>query len=201
MSSKPLEPDGILTTNVAASDDSVANRWAQALDVAAFVLNYRPFLKAMAASEFPDHLKSRCDDSDLVQETLLKATQHRDQFCGRSAAELEAWLREILLNQITDVVRFHARQQRDINAERSMPTAEVPSTDPSASTELQSVESRERIWKAVNALPENHRTVILLRMRTDLSFAEIGTRMNRSADAVRMLWGRGIVMLGEKLAE
>ncbi len=61
--------------------------------------------------------------------------------------------------------------------------------------------AREFLWKAVNALPEECKTVILLRQQMDLSFVEIADRMHRSPDDVRTLWGRSILMLGEKLAE
>jgi len=61
--------------------------------------------------------------------------------------------------------------------------------------------TRESLWKAVNELPEDYKTVILLRQQMDLGFAEIAERMQRNPDAVRMLWGRAILALGEKCEE
>ncbi len=70
---------------------------------------------------------------------------------------------------------------------------------PTASEELRSTESRDLVWNAVSELSEDYRTVILLRQQMNLSFVDIADNMQRTPDAVRMLWGRAIVALGAKL--
>jgi len=199
MSSLPVEPDHLLTSNVPAAQVAVADYRGLMLDAAALALKYRPFLKAIAAAEFPDHLQSRIDDSDLVQETLLKATRQVDQFRGSTEKELEAWLRETLLNQIRDSLRFHGRQQRDVGIEIAVPLSEISTSDPTASEQVRKAEAKELIQRCLSDLPEDYRTVLLLRQQNDLSFVEISDQMQRSPDAVRMLWGRAILVLGEKL--
>jgi RNA polymerase sigma-70 factor (ECF subfamily) len=199
MSSLHSEPDEMLTSNVAASQELTANRRVQTLDVAAMALRYRPFLKAIAAAELPEHLKSREDDSDLVQEVLLKATRDANQFRGSTEKELEAWLREILINQITDCVRFHGRQQRDVGVEIAIPLAGLSADDLSASELVRKAEAKELTQRALHELPDDYRSVLLMRQQLDLSFIDIAERMQRSPDAVRMLWGRAILALGEKL--
>ena len=52
----------------------------------------------------------RIDPSDLVQQTLLKAHEKRDQFRGKTDAERAAWLRAILADQIADALRRFGRQ-------------------------------------------------------------------------------------------
>lgn len=199
MSSSPAEPGEMLTASAGASQKSVADCRALMLDTAAMALKYRPFLKAIAAAEFPDHLQSRIDDSDLVQETLLKATQNIHQFQGTTECELESWLRESLRNQIRDSVRFHSRQQRDVAMETAASEIPGPGCDPTPSEQIRTSETQERIWRVVGELPDDYRTVILLRQQMDLTFVEIAEQMQRTPDAVRMLWGRAIVVLGEKL--
>lgn len=199
MSSLPSEPGEKLTPNVAASQKSVADCRVQTLDVAAMALRYRPFLKTIAAAELPDYLKTREDDSDLVQETLLKATRLSDQFRGSSEKELESWLRETLLNQIKDCIRFHGRQQRNVDLEIAVPFNSFSAEDPSASELVCKAEAKELTQKALKELPEEYRKVLLLRQQMDLTFVEIAEQMQRSPDAVRMLWGRAILLLGEKL--
>jgi RNA polymerase sigma-70 factor, ECF subfamily len=80
-----------------------------------------------------------------------------------------------------------------------LPLETVHSTDPSASEQVRKAEAREIVLNAMTDLPDDYRTVLLLRQQMDLTFPEIGERMQRSPDAVRMLWARALVALGEKL--
>lgn len=169
------------------------------IDVDQLVEKYRPYLKAIACRHFPAHLKSRLDDSDLVQEAMLRASKEIDQFRGTTEAELECWLRETLVNCITDSVRHHKRQMRSVLKEQHLPDHQVITTDPTPSEMVRTQESNKHVWQAVRRLPSDYQTVIELRQRLELSFVEIGERMQRSPDAVRMLWGRALVALGKEL--
>ena len=68
------------------------------------VESYREYLRLLARLNLDTRLRGRIDPSDLVQQTLLKAHEKRDQFRGKSDAELAAWLRAILANQIADAL-------------------------------------------------------------------------------------------------
>ena len=57
---------------------------------------YRNYLRVTAQVWLPDNVAAKCDPSDLVQETLLKAHQRFEQFRGSTEAELIFWLRRIL---------------------------------------------------------------------------------------------------------
>jgi DNA-directed RNA polymerase specialized sigma24 family protein len=65
----------------------------------------------------------------------------------------------------------------------------------------QQAATRESLWKAINGLPDDYKTVILLRQQLDLGFAEIAERMQRNPDAARVLWGKAILALGERFNE
>jgi len=198
MSSLEDEPHFPPVDSDAASQDGLGDRLAP-LDIAAMVFSYRPSLKAIAAGLLPDHLKSRVDDSDLVQETLLKAVAQADQIRATYPEQLEAWLKETLVNSVRDCIKFHSRQQRSVSKEQFLPLESVRSTDPSASEQVRRAETREIVLNAVTELPDDYRTVLLLRQQMDLTFPEIGERMQRSPEAVRMLWARALVALGDKL--
>ncbi len=199
VSSYSEKPVGDVESSLAASESMATGPVGGQEDIVALVFNYRPSLKAIAATLLPDHLKSRVDDSDLVQETLLKAVANADQIRAIHPEQLEAWLKETLVNSVRDCIKFHSRQQRSVSKEQFLPLESVRSTDPSASEQVRKTETNEIVLQAVMGLSDDYRTVLLLRQQMDLTFPEIGERMQRSPEAVRMLWGRALVALGDKL--
>ena len=158
---------------------------------------HRPLLKRIAEKEVPAYLLARFDSSDVVQETLLKAFHHFDQFAGRTDAEFVGWMRGILLNQIVDTIRHHGRQIRDLARDRSMPAGLKCEKSFTASDLVQKQELSDRLFLALEAMPEDYRTVLRLRHEQGLGFPEIGEQMQRTADAARMLWGRAVVRLAK----
>src|SRR5206468_1612350 len=72
--------------------------------------------------------RRRFDSSDVVQETLLKAHQSREQFRGTTEAELVRWLQEILRNVVTNKVREATADKRDVRLEASLQGAVAESS-------------------------------------------------------------------------
>ena len=81
---------------------------------------YRDYLRVLAQIHFDDRLRGKLDSSDIVQDTLLKAHQARDQFTGQDGPELAAWLRHILANSVIDAIRRFTSEGRDVALERSL---------------------------------------------------------------------------------
>jgi RNA polymerase sigma-70 factor (subfamily 1) len=83
--------------------------------------SYPNYLRLLARTGIDASLQRKADPSDLVQETLLKAHQHFDQFQGQTEAELVAWLRRILTRNLADLVRrFKAAGARKVRREQSL---------------------------------------------------------------------------------
>src|ERR1700676_3823557 len=83
--------------------------------------SYRNYLRLLARTGIDASLRGKADPSDLVQETLLKAHQHFDQFQGQTEAALVAWLRPILARNLAAVARrFEAGGARSVRRERSL---------------------------------------------------------------------------------
>ena len=85
--------------------------------------HFREYLRVLARLQIDPRLRRKLDPSDVVQETLLKAHERREQFRGTTDAELAAWLRQILANQLAEALRLYTRQARDVNLERSLEAA------------------------------------------------------------------------------
>ena len=58
-----------------------------------------------------------------------------------------------------------------------------------------------RLREAILALPDEYRTVLMLRTWERLPFGEVGKRMDRSPDAARMLWARAVQQLSQQLQD
>src|SRR4029077_16586739 len=81
---------------------------------------YRPYLELLARLHLQPRFRSKLGASDIVQETLLKATQNLGQYRGQSDAELAGWLRRILTNTLVDAVRELEGAKRDVALECSL---------------------------------------------------------------------------------
>src|SRR4051812_49165209 len=82
---------------------------------------YRNYLLLIANSQLDPELRVKGGASDLVQETFLEAQRDFAQFQGSSAAELQAWLRQLLLNNLaTFARRFRQTHKRQMAREVSL---------------------------------------------------------------------------------
>ena len=168
----------------------------------------RQYLLLVANRELDGELQGKEGASDLVQQTFLEA--HRDfaQFHGTTQAEVLAWLRRILLNNLSNARRHYMESgKRQIARERTLdgsgPGAELKRSlaldTSSPSSRVAAQEESAALDGALARLPADYHEVILLRHQQGLSFAEIGQLMDRSAEAARKLWTRAICQLRDEL--
>jgi RNA polymerase sigma-70 factor (ECF subfamily) len=166
---------------------------------------YRHYLRFVARTCLTSALAGKADESDLVQETLLKAHQNFFSFRGASEGELVTWLRQILAQNVAQLVRRFRTTGRDLHRERSIEElvtrssialagiAAASGTSPSMAAERR--DTGVVLAAALAELSDDQREIIFLRHVEELSWAEIAARMNRSQDAARMLWTRALKKL------
>lgn len=138
---------------------------------------------------------SRTDAEDIVQEAMLRAYKYLDRFSG---AAFRPWLLAIVRNTAMTWLKRNRSAKvvlvPDFQSEESeagMQTAEVESPEGAL---LQRARAAE-VNRAVAALPDEFREVIVLRELQDLSYKEIaavidvpiGTVMSRLSRARRLL--------------
>ena len=85
--------------------------------------HYRDYLSLLARAQLRLLLRGKVEDSDAVQQTLLEAHRHADQFRGTTSGEQAAWLRQILVRQLANLARDHQRERRDVRRECSLELA------------------------------------------------------------------------------
>jgi RNA polymerase sigma-70 factor, ECF subfamily len=173
---------------------------------------YRAYLSLLARAQIGRHLRSRVDDSDVVQETFLAAHRDFPRFRGTTEAEFVGWLRNIMAARLADLVRRHVKAKaRDARLEQSLAgeldrssqalALGLAAGGPSPSQEAAHRELGVLLADAIKALPADYGEVIVLRHLEGLSFAEVATRMGRSVDSVEKLWVRALARLRKTLGD
>lgn len=171
----------------------------------------RPYLHLMARLQLGTRLQGKLDASDVVQQTLLRAHEKREQFRGQSEAEWLGWLRQILANQLAESARrFHA-EARDVGRERPLEAkleessarleAWLVASGSSPSQQAMRGEEVLRLAAALAELPEDQRTAIELHHLKGLQVAEVGRIMGKTKPAIMGLLFRGLRRLREIMPE
>lgn len=142
------------------------------------------------------------DASDLVQETYLKAYRFIDKYIAGTNAK--AWLFKILKNGFINQYRKKSKRPKKVDYEEI-----ISYHDEEKGTTLSSyIDLREEIYQnmmgdevtgAVNALPVDFRTVMLLCDVEDFTYEEISKIIDIPIGTVRSRLHRARNMLKEKL--
>jgi len=168
----------------------------------------REFLLEVARGAIGPALRAKGGASDLVQDTFLEAQRRFGQFDGESTGQLRAWLRSLLLHKAAKLGRrYHCTQKRRLSREcplgEDRPAAVHPShvaaPGPTPSVQVMFDEQQRRLLEAIDRLPDDYRNVMSMRYHEALPFDEIGRRLERSADAARMLWARAVERLKQEM--
>jgi RNA polymerase sigma-70 factor, ECF subfamily len=140
---------------------------------------------------------------DLVQETFLAAGQTIERFEGRSSPY--TWLYGILLNKWRRWLRSQNRrvfslQNMAWDDERASAAELVESDLPGPADRAQEQEAAERVRRAIEQLPEDHRAVVVLRFVEDLSYQEIGQILDCPLGTVKSRIHYALKKIGKELA-
>ena len=169
--------------------------------------DYRAYLRLLARLQLDPKVQGKLDPSDLVQETLLRAHAKRDQFQGRTDAELAAWLRRILANLLTDALRKHGLAGRNLAPERSLEESATrleAFLSSSADSPLERTVRQEELLQlseALDQLPDDQRVAVELKHLQGWTVEAIARQMKRSKTAVGGLLRRGLKKLRETMKE
>ena len=135
-------------------------------------------------------IHDRSEIQDLTAYVFQQALANIGKFKWRGAPFI-TWLYRIAANAIADKAREKSREaaETELTANSSM------------TSDLEETERRARLFRAVEALPEDQRKVILLRFGEEKSIREIASDLNRSEGAVKQLQFRGLENLRARLRE
>lgn len=131
------------------------------------------------------------DAEDIVQEAFVKAYRALGRF--REESPFRPWLLRIVTNEAHNSRRAAGR--RAALADRSQRLAPVPTAADSAEELTLAAQSRSALLRAVDALPERLRTVVVCRYLLDLSEAETCVVLDLRKGTVKSRLSRGLAKL------
>lgn len=145
-------------------------------------------------------LRGKAETVDLVQSTMVEVLRYRPNLRVEGREQFRALMARIVENVIR-AFHDHVRAQcRDMAREQVLQNGSHAA--PASAKELPldalvELEADENLRRALQRLRESDRQVLELRYFRELSFAQIGERLNVSPDAARMQCNRAEARLRE----
>jgi RNA polymerase sigma-70 factor (ECF subfamily) len=158
---------------------------------------HRRRLRRMIACRMDPRLAARFDPSDVVQEAIAEADRRLDDYLHKRPVPFYPWLRQLAWDRLVEQHRRHLRaQRRSVLREQAEPLAlpdasaaqlvdqllahgESPSAGP------QRAEVQKRVRRALAALAEPDREVLVLRYLEQLSAREVGAVLGLNEAAAK----------------
>jgi RNA polymerase sigma-70 factor, ECF subfamily len=166
---------------------------------------YRPMLREMARNLVDPCLSSKLDHSDIVQETYQHAVRGFPDLKAETTRQFFSWLRTLLTNNVLAARRRYIRcRKRTVRSETPLDTCDFETGTADEGFLARRDQNRldeqlQRLGQAIQKLPDALQTVLKWRYVEGLTLREIGVRIERSEDAVRMLIKRCQTSLREQV--
>jgi RNA polymerase sigma-70 factor (ECF subfamily) len=151
------------------------------------------------------HLLGDRDEAlDLSQEVFLRVFRTIHSFRGQSA--LRTWIYRIVINQARNRQRWWRRRRKNDQVSLDQHLLEhgdlrQPGDTESPHRALARKELASRLWQALNALPFDQRTVVVLREIDGLSYDEIAFSLGVAIGTVKSRLTRARTTLRHDLHE
>lgn len=147
----------------------------------------------------------RNDITDLTQEVLLRMCRSIKSL--RNPKTFKYWLNRIITNLFYDELRKTPRQLKTIsldepvyeNEEDSSPARDIPDASDMPDKQALNSELDRKIQQAIQNLPEQFRTIIVLREIQGLSYEEIASLTETNIGTVKSRLARARLKLQEVL--
>lgn len=148
-------------------------------------------------------LRDDAETEDVIQDAYVRAWQHLDQFAGY--APFSTWLTRIAVHEALRRLQLRKRSQQFEDAghdeESFMSASEttVPETSLDPEQRASNAELGQLLEQAVLDLPEQYRTIIMLRDVEELSTAETAAALELTEQNVKVRLHRGRAMMRDRL--
>jgi RNA polymerase sigma-70 factor, ECF subfamily len=144
------------------------------------------------------HTSDHVEAEDLTSRTFFRALRglHRYRETG---APFQAWLYRIAHNLLVNWYRDHSnRPTVSLDVEDPLPL-ESPGVGPE--TWLAAAERRQALRQVIEKLPEDRKTLIILKFFEHMTNAEIGEVLGKTEGAIKALYHRTLISLRHAMQE
>ena len=146
---------------------------------------------------------NREDALDLAQEAFLNAWRGLASFQGNSS--FSTWVYRLASNACIDFLRKRKRRQQG-ESPHSLDDEEAPLPEPadprgSPEEELERRELRRAVERGLQALPDHHRQVLVMRELSGMSYQEIGAVLDLDLGTVKSRIARARLALKKFLVQ
>ena len=167
---------------------------------------YRPLLRAIVVGEIEPTLRSKVDASDLVQEACLEVAKSIDQIQSTKSPQFFSFLRQIVIHKLSDVRRRfllshkrNARRESSVTQHRLENLEKVHQDNPNVLEQLINEELLNRTRVVMATLPLEVKKMLDMRFVRGMTYLEIGQKLNRSEDDVRMFIKRWLMRIKDEI--
>lgn len=143
--------------------------------------------------------KDRSEAEDLVQDTYLRAYRFFDRF--QQGTSIKAWLFKILRNTFINNFKKRARTPEHVDFDQLRLTENEPACSNNPEEEILYKIFGDEVRRAIDALPEEFRSVIYLSDVEGFSYKETAEMVNRPIGTVMSRLHRGRKILRNNLFE
>ena len=143
-------------------------------------------------------LRDDAEAEDVMQDAYVRAYEHLGQFAGRAA--FSTWLTRIAIHEALARKRRRGRMEElDALPANGDSMSILKSSAPTPEAGTAQAEARQLLEEAIEHLPENYRTVVVLREVEEMSVAETAQSLGVSDAVVKTRLHRAHAMLRKEL--
>ncbi len=142
-------------------------------------------------------LRNDGEAEDVIQDAYVRAYEHLDQFAGKAA--FSTWLTRIAIHEALARKRRSGRLEELEAVKKDDCSAILKSSTPDPEVQTAQSQTRELLEAAIEALPEDYRTVVVMRDVEEMNVAETAASLEVSEALVKTRLHRAHAMLRKEL--
>lgn len=169
---------------------------------------YAPRLERYVVPKLPAEVRAAWSVADVASEVLIRAfsTLEKDGFEQNGEDAFEKWLFRIARNYVLDLINKGGKNKprrvtkpADVSGTIGTMLGILPGDEKSPTSVMKQRDWEGALDAAIATLPDNYRTVVMLRHYEELPWDEIAQRMGSTVEGVRGLAKRANAKIKETM--